>query len=104
MTVISQTFHNFERKSLMKANLWILLGTLLLVSGCLKDNSSFVPDSTPLINQSTSSGTIKVSKNLVGDPADVTTVTTGGLCLMGGSTDVDGAFKWMITSQEEVIS
>lgn len=81
----------------MKANLWILLGTLFLVSGCLKDDSSFVPDSTPLINQSTSSGTIKVSKNLVGDPADVTTVTTGGLCLMGGSTDVDGAFKWMIT-------
>lgn len=31
-----------------------------------------------------------------GDTTDVTTITTFGTCLMGGSTDVDEAFKWMI--------
>lgn len=33
---------------------------------------------------------------LSGDTTDVATVTSGGVCLMGGSTDVDEAFKWMI--------
>lgn len=33
---------------------------------------------------------------LTGDTTDVTTATTAGVCLMGGSTDVDAAFKWMI--------
>jgi cyanophycinase len=31
----------------------------------------------------------------VGNPADVTTTTTGGTVLMGGGTDVDAAFQWM---------
>jgi cyanophycinase-like exopeptidase len=31
----------------------------------------------------------------VGQAADVTTATTGGTVLMGGSTDVDAAFQWM---------
>jgi cyanophycinase len=31
----------------------------------------------------------------VGSAADVTTATTGGTVLMGGSTDVDAAFQWM---------
>jgi cyanophycinase-like exopeptidase len=31
----------------------------------------------------------------VGNAADVTTATTGGTVLMGGSTDVDAAFQWM---------
>jgi len=33
---------------------------------------------------------------VVGDDADVSTSTSGGLVLMGGSTDVDEAFQWMI--------
>jgi cyanophycinase len=33
---------------------------------------------------------------LTGNGADVTTPTAGGLVLMGGSTDVDAAFEWMI--------
>lgn len=33
---------------------------------------------------------------LTGDTADVSTQTSSGVCLMGGSTDVDEAFKWMI--------
>src|SRR5256885_16085618 len=31
----------------------------------------------------------------VGNPNDVTTATTPGTVLMGGSTDVDAAFQWM---------
>lgn len=33
---------------------------------------------------------------LTGDPADVTTKTKGGVALVGGGGNVDGAFKWMI--------
>jgi cyanophycinase len=33
---------------------------------------------------------------LTGNGADVQTTTSGGLVLMGGSTDVDEAFRWMI--------
>src|SRR5262245_60003475 len=34
--------------------------------------------------------------DITGNPKDVTTKTTGGLMLMGGGTDVDHAFQWMI--------
>jgi cyanophycinase len=34
---------------------------------------------------------------IVGDAADVTRTTSGGTVLMGGGTDVDDAFRWMIT-------
>lgn len=33
---------------------------------------------------------------IAGSTSDVTTVTTGGTCLMGGGTDNDDAIKWMI--------
>lgn len=36
------------------------------------------------------------SKGRVGNPKNVETVTESGLVLMGGSTDVDAAMKWMI--------
>lgn len=36
------------------------------------------------------------SLKLTGDPADVTTSTKGGVALIGGGGNVDGAFKWMI--------
>lgn len=32
-----------------------------------------------------------------GDTTDVVAATSSGTCLMGGSTDVDEAFRWMIT-------
>ena len=38
----------------------------------------------------------KTLMRTTGDTADVTTITSFGTCLMGGSTDVDEAFKWMI--------
>jgi len=36
------------------------------------------------------------SLGIVGDTTDVKTVTKAGVVIMGGSTDVDAAFKWMI--------
>lgn len=80
----------------MKTNLWVLIASLLVISGCQKDDRSFVTDSVALLSQASSTTSVKVSKSLVGNPADVTTATKGGTCLMGGGTDVDAAFKWMI--------
>jgi len=37
-----------------------------------------------------------VTMYLTGNARDVETATSAGLCLMGGSTEVDGAMKWMI--------
>jgi cyanophycinase len=36
------------------------------------------------------------SLGLVGDPADVNTITVGGTVLVGGGRDVDEIFQWMI--------
>lgn len=36
------------------------------------------------------------SIGIIGDPADVETPVKGGVVLMGGSTSVDAAFKWML--------
>jgi cyanophycinase len=81
----------------MKTKLSIFLAYLLIIAGCSKNDGSLVIDPVAQINATASSGAVKVSnKLLVGDPADVSKVTTGGTCLIGGSTDLDDAFKWMI--------
>jgi cyanophycinase len=80
----------------MKRNLSVLAGFLLVISGCSKNDGGLTMDPVHQISKATSAGTAKVSKLLIGDPADVTTTTSGGTCLMGGSTDVDAAFRWMI--------
>lgn len=36
------------------------------------------------------------SIGIIGDTSDVQTTTRGGLVIMGGSTDVDAAFQWMM--------
>jgi len=36
------------------------------------------------------------SIGIIGDTTDVQTTTKGGLVIMGGGTDVDAAFRWMI--------
>lgn len=41
-------------------------------------------------------GQAGASIGLVGDPEDVTSTTAGGTVLMGGSTDVDEAIRWML--------
>jgi cyanophycinase len=38
----------------------------------------------------------KLTTYFTGDSADVVTPTQSGICLMGGSTDVDSAIAWMI--------
>lgn len=80
----------------MKTYLAILSGALLLFTGCSKNEGVPVIDPAGQNGQVLSAGALKGSSSLVGDPADVKTTTTGGTCLMGGSTDVDAAFKWMI--------
>ncbi len=59
---------------------------LLTLVGCKSNDEPYEPK-TPVYNTLT---------RLTGDTTDVTTVTLSGTCLMGGSTDVDDAFKWLI--------
>ncbi|TAD99208.1 MAG: cyanophycinase [Bacteroidetes bacterium] len=66
----------------------------LFLSSCNKDENQIIPQE---LSESSSNGrTEAFTSYLVGDAADVQTVTTGGTVLMGGSTDVDEAFRWMI--------
>jgi cyanophycinase len=52
-------------------------------------DSTATPSPTPAIPPG-------VQYYLTGNPQDVMTGTSGGLMLMGGSTDVDAAFEWLI--------
>jgi cyanophycinase len=52
------------------------------------------PDLAPW--PSVSAAPANYDHNLVGNPADAITSPSGGLLLMGGGTDVDAAFAWMI--------
>jgi cyanophycinase len=81
----------------MKANFKVLIVVLLISSGCLKDGGSLVTDEVTLSEQISIKGSVKVVNTLIGDPNDVNTSTTGGVCLIGGGKDVDSAFKWMIS-------
>lgn len=46
---------------------------------------------------SAASSNPKYEDYVVGNAGDVTTTTSAGLLLMGGGTDVDAAFQWMIS-------
>jgi cyanophycinase len=81
----------------MKNSLQIFWMVLLVMTGCMKSNEEAELSLNPLPAVSASGAAVKQSKTLIGDPADVTKTTHGGTCLMGGGTDVDAAFKWMIT-------
>jgi cyanophycinase len=71
---------------------------LLLVTGCSKEKSISVNETSPVDVQANIPvvAAATVSLGIVGSAADVTTVTEGGTVLMGGGTDVDAAIKWMI--------
>lgn len=74
----------------------VLLASSFLLSfsllACSSDaNESEKPTPTP-----TTYTPIPSSIGIVGDPKDVTVTTSAGIVLMGGSTDVDSAMKWMI--------
>ena len=60
---------------------------ILLIVSCKTNDEPLLPQN-PVYN---------TLMRTTGDTADVVTTTTSGTCLMGGSTDVDEAFKWMIT-------
>jgi cyanophycinase len=45
---------------------------------------------------SAASSNPKYEYYVIGDPGDVVATTSGGLLLMGGGTDVDDGFRWMI--------
>jgi len=73
----------------------VLLASSFLLSfsllACSSDsNEPEKPTPTPAYTA------IPSSIGIVGDPKDVTVTTSAGTVLMGGSTDVDGAMKWMI--------
>ncbi|MEP7128140.1 MAG: cyanophycinase [Chitinophagales bacterium] len=71
----------------------VLLTLMLMISimSCNKAELSVAPISA-LINEEKSGD----ATTLIGDNGDVQTITQSGFVLMGGGTDVDEAFKWMI--------
>jgi cyanophycinase len=81
----------------MKISSFILAGLIILTS-CGRTEDITGTDQSGILKAAGTGGTVKAGKNLTGDPADVSPATSGGLCLMGGSTDVDAAFRWMINN------
>lgn len=67
---------------------------ILLFTGCKKDDNHnpFNPGVPPPEEQVSRPASI----GIIGDTSDIQTTTKGGLVIMGGGTDVDAAFKWMI--------
>lgn len=70
--------------------LLLVLFALILGSACSKANKNLSVNDTSLEAKK------DYTSYLVGSAADVQTTTSGGLVLMGGSKDVDEAFRWMI--------
>ena len=64
---------------------------IAMLSACTKTEMTIVEEQVGI-----SDVDLKVTRYLTGDAADVTTTTQAGFVLMGGSTDVDAAFEWMI--------
>lgn len=74
--------------------LGMLLAIFISLSACKKDDfDPFNPSlPEPPIEEPARPGSI----GIIGDTSDVKTATQGGVVIMGGSTDVDAAFQWMI--------
>lgn len=68
------------------------VAALALLAACAQ-----APETAPAPGPAQTAHNATGSLGLVGDPADVSAPTTGGTVLMGGSTDVDAAVRWMIT-------
>lgn len=73
-----------------------LLVATVLVSCSSQDDEALLQPSITASTLAPSSGTTPASIGLVGSASDVSTTTTAGAVLMGGSTDVDEAIEWMI--------
>lgn len=73
-------------------NAKILLASFIVLIGC---NKAVIQQPDEKIAGETKQSNA-VSIGITGDTADVVTTTTAGYVLMGGSTDVDAAIKWML--------
>ncbi len=72
---------------------------ILLMSSCLATlgcGKSSIPKPNPPTGGGTPSPKRPGSIGVVGDTSNVVKNVNGGMVLMGGGTDVDAAFKWMI--------
>lgn len=74
----------------------LLLTSSFLLSFSILACSSDVNESEKPTPTPTTYTPIPSSIGIVGDPKDITVMTSAGTVLMGGSTDVDSAMKWMI--------
>ncbi|ANH82721.1 hypothetical protein A8C56_18630 [Niabella ginsenosidivorans] len=74
---------------------FIIILTCWHTLACGKDSSTGSPNPPPA-GGGAQTPQRPGSLGLVGDTADVIKSTGGGMVLMGGGTDVDAAFKWMI--------
>jgi cyanophycinase len=93
---LKTTFFNQNLAFFMnKLTRWIALGLCFMAFvACKKqDIQPRVSSSPPISNDKASAA---ITSYLTGSAADINTTTTGGAVLMGGSTDVDEAFRWMI--------
>lgn len=78
----------------MKKFYTMLLAALVL-AGCEKKwdpNNPFRPDAPKPAEPEVRTASI----GIIGDMADVQTTTKSGIVIMGGGSDVDAAFRWMI--------
>lgn len=74
---------------------------ILLLASCEKEtvapNDQKADPTTDQSSKTHDSARSGASIGIVGSESDVSTSTTGGTVLMGGGTDVDEAFQWMIS-------
>ncbi|RYZ28702.1 MAG: cyanophycinase [Chitinophagaceae bacterium] len=82
----------------MKKTRWLLpLLVVAIFSDCSK---SIIPAQSGNVGNSQSNTDVTVrrpaSVGIIGDTANVNTTVESGLVLMGGGTDVDAAYRWMI--------
>lgn len=85
MTKLADVLLTFEFKDMNRVLL--LISVVWLGSGCESSSDCCGQPSTPRI---------ATSLGIIGSVEDVETTTQTGFLLMGGSTDVDAAFQWMI--------
>ncbi|MFM8346961.1 MAG: cyanophycinase [Bacteroidota bacterium] len=70
------------------------IAALAMMAGC--SDETIVSTDTALLQDHAAKAVPAVVSYLTGSAADVTTAATGGLLLMGGSTDVDPAVNWFL--------
>lgn len=82
----------------MKKLGWLLCLSLIVIFTDCSKSSIPARAGSSVNSQPTASGSLRrpASLGIVGDTADAKTTVDGGLVLMGGGTDVDAAYRWMI--------